>query len=161
MANAVAQRVDELQRAEAARVRAEQTEAKRVRAERLRQRAENDVRMAEERDRNVRGLAAAEVERLAIVATLTRGRLTVTVRLSDADVVVRQTAMRSLGTVVNRLTRWAEAAQGAARARALGATVNAASAEEIAAFLADEVRESMKHGALTITVAPESKRKRK
>src|SRR5436309_9478416 len=149
MATTVAQRIDELNRAEAAREKAAQDAAKRASDEKRRRQAMNDVALQEQQERQARGYAASDAVRLAdpVLVTVGRERLKVHGNLSNADQMINRSAEYAVRVAINRVSRWATACEGAARARALGdPTASAASAEEVASFLADEdgFRQSMK-----------------
>jgi hypothetical protein len=157
---AVEKRIKDLKDAESAKARAERTAANKATADRLRNQATNDVALEAGRARQDRARAAADQvrESAPIIGTVTRGRVSVTAELDNPEVVVRQTALHSLGIAINRFWRWSEACEGCAKSRALGApTADPATPEELAAFLADEIRASIKHGSVTITVAPEKR----
>ena len=59
--------------------------------------------------------------------------------LTDSDAVRRQTCANAVAVTVNRVQRWTEAVEGAARARAAGhPTADPYNAEQVVAFLSDE-----------------------
>ena len=160
----VAKRLKELKRAEAQEAKDAAKAEKAEKARRLLAQAVNDTAMAEQGKRDRARVEAMRAVRAAqpIMVTITKGRLSVTLDLTSPEPVVRQTAERAVAITVNRLLRWTDAQCGAAAARALGVQgASPMTAEEISAYLADEIRYAIKHGTAQISVAPEMKGKRR
>jgi hypothetical protein len=154
----VAQRVGEIQRAEQAVVKAAAAAAKREKAERLKQQAVNDLALAKQRRIADAASKAEDRERREhpITVTLLGGGLLVRFNVSSRDVVTRQTAVHEIGVALNRLHRHEEARIGVARTASRGVNPNtAATPVELAAFLSDEIRRSIKNGVAEIVEAPE------
>ncbi len=157
-------RMAALTREAAAKVRAEKATERKAATDRLRQRASNDLAMIKQGERERARVEAMTAARAAqpITATLTKGRLTVTIDLTSPEPLIRQTAENAVKITVNRMLRWTDAQTGVAAAQALGAQgASSATAEEISVYLADEIRYAVKHGSASITVAPEPKSKRR
>jgi hypothetical protein len=91
-----------------------------------------------------------------VLVVISQGRVRVTVDVSARDAAVRQTAEMAVRIAVNRLQRFQDALVGDARMSAASGRPQhlAATPDEIAAFLADEVRAAIKMGTATISVLP-------
>src|SRR5206468_1585962 len=90
-----------------------------------------------------------EIAEHAVKVMLEGSGLRVTVNLSSPEPTVRLTARHAVALTLARLQRHEEARQGDARSRVLAAGTGnqAATPEELASFLADEIRASIKHGS--------------
>lgn len=146
-----------------AKAKADADAARKAADGRLRARAASDVFLADATARDARANAADDACRAAepIMVTVAKGRVRVTANLTARDPVVRQTAAHAVAVAVNRMQRWSDALVGDARATAMTGQRQALAStpDEIASFLADEVRAAIKQGSVSIVVLPEPKRK--